>query len=442
MEWARLNVFQRLARQWDVLHPYNAAQVMTLAGAPDVARLDGTWRETLRDLGLGRLHSAGSRYRFESLNGDVALGRVHYVSEPASSLDAFITDELNRRFEPDESPLRPFVITNGTASHHAGVVYHHWVADSASIRLLLREWFCRVYDPPAARRRPLRVATNGYWPSFGPSARGWDLDDGLLTSLRWSSRLKRARRINAPGFDDYRTHFTTHRLADGTIEPLLAAARGLGVTLNDVFLAAVAEVCHAHGCLERARRRQDVALGSIVDLRARAREAAAGDDPMSDVFGLFLGFTSVLCRPRELREWERLVQSVAAQGRAHKRAGVPEASMIRMLAGLVAHHLLGPEKVKQFYRKRIPLAGGVSNVNLNGSWPQRYHPAPLLDYVRVSPSGPMMPLVFTPTTLGKRLNFGLTCRTSVVPPARAEAMSRTFAERLVRVAEARMENRG
>jgi hypothetical protein len=311
------------------------------------------------------------------------------------------------------------------------------VADSASIRALLREWFCRVYDPRAARRRPLRVATNGYWPAFGPSARGWKLDDGLLTSLRWSSRLKRARRINAPGFDDYRTHFTTHRLPDGMVEPLLAASRAAGVTLNDVFLAAVAEVCAAHGCLERARRRQDVALGCIVDLRARAREGGAGgarDGAMSDVFGLFLGFTSVLCRPRDLRAWDRLVQSVAAQSRAHKRAGVPEASMIRMLAGLVAHRLLGPEKVKQFYRKRIPLAGGVSNVNLNGSWPQRYHPAPLLDYVRVSPSGPMMPLVFTPTTLGKRLNFGLTCRSSVVPPERAEAMSRTFADRLMRVA--------
>ena len=108
--------------------------------------------------------------------------------------------------------------------------------------------------------------------------------------------------------------------------------------------------------------------------------------------------------------------------------------MIRMFAGLVAHRVLGPRGVDQFYRKRVPLAGGVSNVNLNGSWPQRYQPAPLLDYVRVSPPGPMMPLVFTPTTLGKRLNFGLTCRTSVVPPARAEAMSGTFAERLMRVA--------
>ena len=108
--------------------------------------------------------------------------------------------------------------------------------------------------------------------------------------------------------------------------------------------------------------------------------------------------------------------------------------MIRILAAVVAHRLLGPDKVKQFYRKRVPLAGGVSNVNLNDTWVRRYHPAPVLDYLRVSPCGPLMPLVFTPTTLGERLNFGLTFRESVVSPDRAAALSATFADRLTRVA--------
>jgi hypothetical protein len=439
MEWAKLNVFQRLVRQWDALHPYNAAQVMHLAGsATDAARFDGAWRETLDDLGLGKLQTLGDRYRFELLNGDVTLGRVTRVCGRTRALDEFISDELNRRFEPGGSPLRPFILRS--ADDHtffAGVIYHHWVADSASIRLLLREWFYRAYDPSRARRAPLRIAPSGYWPAFGPGRRGWRLDDGVLTSLRWSSRMKRARRIESSGFDDYRTHFTTHRLPVGIVEPLRRASRAMGVTLNDVFLAAVAQVCDANPCIRRTPRRQDLALGTIVDLRARAPRSTNGANDLDDVFGLFLGFTSVTCRPRDLQEWDRLVHSVAAQGRAHKRAGAPEASMIRMLAGLVAHRMLGPQKIKQFYRKRLPLAGGVSNVNLNGSWAQQYHPAPLLDYVRVSPSGPMMPLVFTPTTLGARLNFGLTCRTSVVSPPRAAEMSEMFINRLLRVARTR-----
>jgi hypothetical protein len=46
-------------------------------------------------------------------------------------------------------------------------------------------------------------------------------------------------------------------------------------------------------------------------------------------------------------------------------------------------------------------------------------------------------LVFTPTTLGARLNFGLTCRTSVVSPPRAAEMSEMFINRLLRVARTR-----
>lgn len=439
MEWAKLNVFQRLVRQWDALHPYNAAQVMHLAGAAadddDADRLDDAWRETLADLGLGTLQTRGDRYRFELLNGDVTLGRVTRVCGRTRGLDEFITGELNRRFEPGGSPLRPFILRGeGDHTFYAGVVYHHWVADSASIRLLLREWFYRAYDPSRARRAPLRVAPSGYWPAFGPTQRKWELDDGVLTSLRWSSRMKRARRIESSGFDDYRTHFTSHRLPDGIVEPLRRASRAMGVTLNDVFLAAVAQVCDADPCIRRTARRQDLALGTIVDLRARAPRGATPADNLADVFGLFLGFTSVVCRPRELCDFDRLVRRISVQNRAHAASGAPEASMIRMLAGLVAHRVLGQQRIKQFYRKRLPLAGGVSNVNLTGSWAHEYHPAPLLDYIRVSPSGPMMPLVFTPTTLGQRLNFGLTCRSAVVPPDRAAAMSATFTHGLLRVA--------
>jgi hypothetical protein len=91
------------------------------------------------------------------------------------------------------------------------------------------------------------------------------------------------------------------------------------------------------------------------------------------------------------------------------------------------------EKIINFYRKRIPLAGGISNVNLNQDWPQTYHPHPLMQYIRVSPTGPMMPLVFTTTTLGDKLNFGLTYRDAVIPVERAQQIAAHFKDRLVRL---------
>ena len=61
-----------------------------------------------------------------------------------------------------EPPFRPFVLDNGDGSYYVGVIYHHWVADSVSIRTVLREWFVRVHDPQRASRVPARLASTGY----------------------------------------------------------------------------------------------------------------------------------------------------------------------------------------------------------------------------------------------------------------------------------------
>src|SRR5262249_43625717 len=106
----------------------------------------------------------------------------------------------------------------------------------------------------------------------------------------------------------------------------------------------------------------------------------------------------------------------------------------RMFGGVVAGELLSQRTLLNWYRKRLPLCAGISNVNLNRTWVAEYHPAPLVDYVRVSPVGPIMPIVFTPSSLGNDLHFGLTCGDAVVSPARAGTVADEFARILVEVA--------
>ena len=67
------------------------------------------------------------------------------------SVAAHLTRELNRPFDrDDEPPFRPFMLTAADGMY-LGVVYQHWIADSVSIRAVLREWFVRLFDPVAAR---------------------------------------------------------------------------------------------------------------------------------------------------------------------------------------------------------------------------------------------------------------------------------------------------
>jgi hypothetical protein len=62
MTQAPINVFQRLARQWDEMHPYNAAQVLKIEGAASRLDLQEAWHDALNDLGLGRVHVNGADF--------------------------------------------------------------------------------------------------------------------------------------------------------------------------------------------------------------------------------------------------------------------------------------------------------------------------------------------------------------------------------------------
>ena len=420
---APLNVFQRLLLQWDTLHPYNAAQVLKMAGSADGAGLSRAWEGTLEALGLGRVVRRSGTFHHETLNGEMRRYPVRVLPNGTGLCD-FLSEELNRPFADEaEPPFRPFVLEQG-GHHYFGIVYHHWVADSVSIRLLLREWFYRAFVPGRARDEPLRHPCGGYWSIFGPGRTNWGVGDGVLSSIRWSARNRRVGRLEHGGYADFNVRFALHPMPEGLLEPLLAFARSNRATLNDVFLAVVAEVCHRFLPVRRTSRRTDLALGTIVDLRPYARE------DLSDTFGLFLGFTSTVCRPADFADFGRLLRAVSAQSEFQKRTGAPLTSPLRMLAGLAVGRLLSRRRVVEFYRKRVPIAGGISNVNLNRSWAAEFHPGPLLDYIRVSPTGPLMPLVFTPTTLGSGMHLGLTYRPALIGTERAGEMARYFIGRL------------
>src|SRR4051812_29596074 len=92
------NVFQRLIRQWDTLHPYNAAQVMRLVGQPALDQIDAAWRETISDLGVGPVQVAVKRHL--DVNAPPEPTRaVAEVDSTTHSFETFISAELNRPFD-------------------------------------------------------------------------------------------------------------------------------------------------------------------------------------------------------------------------------------------------------------------------------------------------------------------------------------------------------
>jgi hypothetical protein len=421
-----LNIFQRCMRIWEESHPYNAAQIMHVAGDTHPELVQAAWNAAVAAAGLGEAKVSRGKYSFEPAAPQML---TVIESQGDAALEQLITTELNRPFgrsgrgDDLTMPFRPFLVRRPAseslpASQYLGVIYQHWVADSVAIRLVMREWFCRLFDPAAVSTGPLEHAAGGFWRYFGPAQTGWHLGEGLAGLLEGLAEFSSARRLTCdPGLQ--RVECSVHRLPDGTVERLLHAARARQMTLNDIFLAALATACDEHGADPRHATR-DLALGTIVDLRATSRES------MQNIFGMFLGFTALVLRADHLRNRERLLAAVAARNAQLKERKAAQASMLRMAAGYIQGKFLSAERLGAFYREYMPLAGGVSNVNMNRSWAAKYYPAPLLGYIRVAPTGPMVPVVIAVTTMGDRLTFFLTRRASLLDAARGRDFAAAF----------------
>jgi NRPS condensation-like uncharacterized protein len=213
---------------------------------------------------------------------------------------------------------------------------------------------------------------------------------------------------------------------------LLSYARSQRVTVNDVVVAALAEACGRLVPMQLRTGRRDLAVSSIVDLRPYLADTAGRLGS-----GCHLGFSGVFCRERKLQDWPRLLQAVARQNRLERggRFGPPGAWW--MHAAELATRFTRPDRLYDFYRKEAPFAGGVSNVNLNDTWFAEQHAAGrVLDYVRVSPTGPMVPVVLNVTTLGDRMRLTMTYRSNLMNDWTAAELAEMFTRRIANVPSA------
>lgn len=428
MRTARLNVFQRLARTWDAFHPYNAAQACRVAGTFSRPTLDTAWAQTLNGLGLERIVVPyGSAYAYAAAQ----VTPVHHLAEDVD-LAGHFTRELNRPFlDAEGPPFRPFV-SRSDGSTWLGIVYQHWVADSVSIRGLLREWLVCLCTPGLARRSPVPLGQCRSRDLLASWRGGWRVDETLLSLLRRYNDNRRVRKIHTFGPLEYPVRVRLFPGPPGLLPGLLAYARSRGVKLNDVLLAALAQSCHRLIPAQQRPGRDDLALSTVADLRPGLNRATRAG------FGCLLGFTTTICRRRHLNDWDRLLLTVAAQGRAQRRAGVGPAGVLWMLAAELASRYTPPGRLYDFYRKEIPLAAGISNVNLNDTWVVHGpSPAPVIDYVRVSPTGPIVPVALAVTTVRDEVQLALTYRTALLNDWTATELVQMLVGKLQRLAEER-----
>jgi hypothetical protein len=407
-----LTDFQQLMRQWSALAPYNAAHVMRLTGAPDVERWRSAIAAATQPLGLGER------------NIPLELSTVW--------LDQQITDELNRPFAAGALPLRAFVLQDTATTHWLGMTFDHWFADSRSVRALMRRIFA-CYSGGPAEVPPLRVATA---PADANRTSVTHLA-AIASLIRNYCRHRRAVRMSFRQPAEFSSGFLSTELPPGTLDHIRSIAKSADATVNDVFVAAAAQVL---GVRTSSLRQKNRRRAWLLPPRDRVAIAAAVDrrgskpDSDDDSFGFALGYFSIVLKEPERTPLRELTTAVAEQTRRIKTASRSARLDVDLRAARWLWNLYSdPDAQAQLFSKAMPLTAGISNVNLTGSWSDQESansgPA-VLDYRRVSPVGPLLPMVFTLTTIRDRLSLCFTHRTIAFKRNVAEQLTALFIDRL------------
>jgi len=431
-EPCRLSLFQQIMAQWEEVEPYNAAHVVRLRGRINAASLREAIQTACQVAGVGAfvLDREKNCYRYAPTDG-IELREIEASHSAEEILHRTITEEMNTPFpETPGHPLRWMVLDDPRSdSHFLAAVWRHLPADDVAIRLLIRRVLNRYCGTPfAGDQSPLRVLA----PDYARVMRHHFRRLGYLRTLQRETqryfRLRHVHRMRELPGESHGSHFCVIQAPQGLIGRLARACLARRVTVNDAFLAALgAAIAAITPDRNHHPRRRGLALGTAVNVRPEASV------DLSNCFGLYLGHWVTILEEPDLGDFEQLLARIAEQTqreKTEKRAVGPHwnfwaVARLRRWGGL--------KDTRAWYRKVYPISAVLSNVKLNAAW-FRGAGERVLDYIRISPTGPALPLVLATARLGDRLNLTLGYHTSVLTDPEARNLTALFLARLELVA--------
>jgi len=420
----RLNPFQQTMAIWEEMHPYNAAHVVHLRGRGNVARLHAAIQGACQMAGVGKLLLDLKEFHYHYEPAEyVELREIKGKDPVIETLRQAVEGELYTPF-PDEPhhPVRWLVLDDPkTETHFLVVIYRHLAADGFAIRLLVRRVLNRYFQTPLPEEEGLlQVVPPDYARLMRHHYRRLGHIKALLRAINTYFQLRRVHRMRERRDGGERSRSLIFDAPKGCIERLAAACRVRQVTVNDAFMAAL---CRAMAEITFTRRgqsrRRGLALAAAVDVRDEARE------DLSNCFGLFLGQVIVIADEPDVGDVEQLLVRTAGQmawEKTRKHFIGPQGTFL-ILAFLRRWFSLRVTRAR--YLKDYPVSAGLTNVRLDASWFKGAADC-VLNYIRVPPTGPMLPIVLAPTTYSNRLSLGVTYRESSFTEAEARQLIDVF----------------
>ncbi len=401
----RLNAFQAAMLRWRDLYPYNAVHVIRITRELDRAQLAAAIRGELAATGLTGFVFDRARQRYEYRGGPPAI-EIEIIDDGGDTTAAVCVEierQLNRAFPSTGAivPFRFFAVPEQGA-FRLGLAYDHFVAGGDSIVVLLTSVAARYAgDSPEGDRPNLYPAT------FAPLLRrnAGTIARGLPWLGRIAASCRRGVRPRYADESDGYNRFMHVRLDAPLLAKIRTNAKAWGVTFNDLLLAALFLVLAPHVVeRQRAPRRREIAVASIVNLRA---ESAFGT---CEVFGQFLSSIRLSHPVPAGITLATLAQDIHRETALIKTRKIYLQTLLAVRVNAIVWPFLNARRRRHLYAKTYPVLAGLSTLNVNALWNPSGTDTPPPDYLRAVPTGPLAPLVVAATTCGDTLQLGLSYR--------------------------------
>jgi NRPS condensation-like uncharacterized protein len=408
------------------VHPYSAVHVVQIRGTFDAPRLQACIDSILAKYGLTWLCLDCEHFTFQYEKG-ATNGRIRTIAGDKGPRDALVAEierQLNFPFEHTQpfSPFR-FLVAPANDSFFLGVVYFHPAADAESVVWLLRAIVTCYLERDATDFEDgfeLYPEGGGHLLRHYPTV----VAHKFLSLPGQVRNLRRSHRAPCRDVNNMANGFEYFSLGAEDLRSLVAAAKSWSVTANDLLMALLMKsLSPLSAARAQARKRRKISLGCIVNLRKDF-----GLDNRR-AFGVFLGSFLVTHEVQEGISLRKLAADLANQTSSIKRHRLYLAAPLELAFARFMFKFFSPERRKKLYGKHYPLWGGITNMNLNSVWNGTDHKAPL-DYFRGVSTGPVTPLVLSVTTVGERVNMGVSYRVAAFSREDIKELECRFRENL------------
>jgi hypothetical protein len=415
-----LQIFQKTMLQWDEVHPYNAVHVTRVPQPLDMHRLTSIIQQQLEMYHLTGFVLDRKRKRFFYRGGtdEIDIKLIEQKEGISHALDNEIELQINTSFQTEGSinPFRFFVVKEDN-SFSLGLVYLHIIAGAESIVYLLKSIVDTYMNNST---EDVRIPLEHYpfklrhMLQFNIK----HLMSWLLTLPSYIADVRGSCRVSFSDIENNHISFSHVTLEPSQLNALVNVSKKWKVTINDLLIAILLLSLSPFASKRFSLpRRKKISVATIVNIRK---------DLLIEVprpFGLYLGSFIVSHTVPQGITLERLSQDIHKQTIRIKKHKLYLRSLIEQMFALTLIPYFDKKRQRKFYTKYYPLWGGISNVNLNNIWDQSLSEHPI-DYLRTVSTNPVVPLVFSITTVKDIVNIGISFREAV--------FSRTDCERIIR----------